>query len=372
MNESSNDSRSHLIDKLRDYYQENNILLTPSGRCGLYLLLTALDHKRVIIPAYTCKAVAEAAILAGKEIVYVDVEDDEFNMSLSAFKKSLIENSIVIATHQFGIPCAIEEIVKLCHEKGAVLIEDAAPSLGTRVHGKLTGTFGDASFFSFDSTKLIHVPIKGGFVIVKDLSLFEKVKEVSKKELKPMPLIHKYKLLILASFLIIIENPFMYRIFHTLYFQLRGRFTEDSNSLSLQKSSFYIYQFSNWQAVIALKQFNNINHLIKTRKDLYDNYRKSLSGSFSFSLPPEDTAQEWACIRFPIRIKGNKMSFYKKAVRLGVDFSFSFTYPPCPKEYTKSQELAGAVLNLPFYQKLTQKEIRRVISVLRYLDQGYK
>jgi dTDP-4-amino-4,6-dideoxygalactose transaminase len=62
MNESRNDSRVHFIDKLSDYYQEKNILLTPSGRCGLYLLLKALDHKRVIIPAYTCKAVAEAAI----------------------------------------------------------------------------------------------------------------------------------------------------------------------------------------------------------------------------------------------------------------------------------------------------------------------
>jgi len=357
--------RELLVKKISDFMQTENILLMPSGRCGLYCILKAIPRKKVIIPAYTCKAVAEAAILAGKDIVYVDAEENGFNVDVAALKDVMDENSIFIATHQFGIPCRISDIIKLAEDKKTIVIEDAAASLGSRIQNKLTGTFGKAAFFSFDSIKLINIPMKGGFVISEDQQIMKEIKRICHDELLPMPAVHKYKLLIMALMLIVIENPLIYRIFYTLYFELRGKCTEDSSNLDLQKGPFYSYEMAEWQAFIASEQMDNIHEIIKKRRILYASYLKELSGLSSFELPPADINEEWSCIRFPIRIKGDKMAFYKKAVKRGVDFAFSFTYPPCPTNYKKAHILAESVLDLPYYAKLDELERKKVVNVLR-------
>lgn len=361
--------RDLLQKKICDFMRTENILLMPSGRYGLYCILKAIPRMKVIIPAYTCKAVAEAAILAGKDIVYVDAEENGFNVDIAGLKDVMDDNSIFIATHQFGFPCRISDIIELAEVKKTIVIEDAAASLGSRVQNKLTGTYGKAAFFSFDSTKLINIPMKGGFVISEDKQILKEIERICHDELLPMPAVHKYKLLIMAMMLIVIENPLIYRIFHTLYFELRGKFTEDSSNLDLQKGPFYSYEMAEWQAFIALDQMDNIHQIIEKRRTLYASYLKELSGLFSFDLPPVDIKGEWACIRFPIRIKGDKMAFYRKAVKRGVDFAFSFTYPPCPANYDNARMLAESVLDLPYYNKLNVQEQRKVIHVLRSIDQ---
>ena len=60
---------------------------------------------------------------------------------------------MIIAQHNFGIPCQIEEIQKLCIKEKIFLIEDCALTLCSKVNGFLVGNFGDASIYSFDHTK---------------------------------------------------------------------------------------------------------------------------------------------------------------------------------------------------------------------------
>jgi dTDP-4-amino-4,6-dideoxygalactose transaminase len=92
----------------------------------------------------------------------------ELKKNETALDKILDSDTIVIATHQYGNPCAIKEIQSLCARVGAVLIEDCAGSLGTTVDGVLTGLYGDYAFFSFDSTKLLTIPSKGGCILAKN------------------------------------------------------------------------------------------------------------------------------------------------------------------------------------------------------------
>ncbi len=359
---------STLLSTLRAVLGTENILLTPSGRAALYFILRAIDKPRIIVPAYTCNAVMEAVRLCGKEIVFVDTEEDGFNMCVSALKKEADERSAVIATHQFGIPCDIESVRKICTGSGAVLIEDAAASLGSRTGGKLTGTFGDLAFFSFDSTKLINVPLKGGAISARDSALFERIRDIYLKEIERMPPLHKVKLLLLAAVLVGIQSPMVYRIFHTLVFRMRGRFTAETAKLNPALTAFYRYDLAEWQAYIAAPQAKHIDRLIEKRRSLYRRYLEELSSCRAFKLPPPDKAQEWACIRFPIRITGDKFAFYRKAVGLGVDLAFSFTYVACPGEFINAVALAGSVLDLPFYEKLSETEFRRVVAALKKID----
>lgn len=360
--------RNLLRALLRQYLGAEHLLLTPSGRGGLYALLKATDRPRVFVPAYTCKAVDEAALLAGKELVHVDVQPDGFNMSITELAKRLDGDSVVIATHQFGFPCEIEQIVDLCRDRGALVIEDVAAALGTRRNAHLAGTFGDAAFFSFDSTKLVTVPMKAGFLTVRDPDYFGRVENVYRREIERMPAAHKMKLLMLAAGLLLIENPFVYQIFHWLVFRARGKFTTEAPTLDVRRSEFYRYDFTEWQASIALPQIRNLEEIIRARRSMYSRYHDLLRDCDAFRLPPRDTASEWACVRFPICVAGDKFAYYRAAAAKGVDFAFSFTFLGSSRIHRHAWQIADSVLDLPYYLKLTESEMNEVASVLGSLE----
>jgi dTDP-4-amino-4,6-dideoxygalactose transaminase len=354
---------------LGEIFDTSNILLTASGRAALYILLSSLPQRRVLIPGYTCKAVVEAAYLAGKEVLFGESEADGFNMSVDSLNHRIDADTILLATHQFGIPCDILGIIKAAEAAGAYVIEDAAASLGGRVDGRLTGTFGDAAFFSFDSTKLVNVPLKGGFLLVRDPILFDRCLSFARSATAPMPISRKFRYLLLGALLVMLEQPVLYRLFHSLNFHWRGRFTDDSAIFSPRLGPFYLDQLAEWQAELLLPQIVRLDSIVETRRRQYSMYSRRLQGSKNFSLPPEDHLGEWSPIRYPIRILGSKMNFYREATKRGVDFAFSFTFIATPTELVRSHRLADSVLDLPFYDRLSDSELERVVDVMRKLDQ---
>lgn len=365
--------RKEVIRHLEIILGSHHILLTGSGRGALYILLLALPHRKVFIPAYTCKAVAEAAFLAGKEVFFGESEDDGFNMDPGKiYEKWIDKDTVIILTHQFGFPCQLDSLLNLARQAGAFVLEDAAASLGSKVKGRLTGTFGDAAFFSFDSTKLLNVPLKGGCLLVRDPGIFSQCLQVHKQKTIPMPLSRKLYYLFLGFVLILLEYPLLYRIFHTVKFRWRGRFTDDSAVFSPCLGYFYIDRFPEWQALILLPQLDRFEEIVSVRRQLYDEYLIRLAGARSFLLPPKDIYQEWAPIRFPIRVFGDKLEFYRESVRRGVDFAFSFTFLAAPISFLIAHKTANMVLDLPFYEKLNEKEMSKVVDVIMDIDKSYK
>lgn len=360
--------RESLRGRLRELFGFEHVLLTPSGRGALYHLLKALPQPKVIVPAYTCKAVVEAARMAGKEVVHAEVEPDGFNLDAALLEPLLDSSCIVIATHQFGIPCEIQAIQALCAKTGAFLVEDAAASFGTRTQGRLTGTLGDAAFFSFDSTKLINVPLKAGFLAVRNGELHARISSLYEGETMAMTLVRKLALLLQGFLLLLLENHHLYRLFHTVNFAWRGRFTADGPELNLQPSPFYLEKVAEWQAFLAVQQLDRLDAIIAQRREVYAAFGNQLRGCDAFALPPADTAREWACIRYPIRVRGDKIAFYEAAVRRDLDFAFSFTFIDCPEQMQHARRLAGSVLDLPFYTKLSSAEFNQTVRVLKELS----
>src|SRR5277367_473676 len=89
--------RQQLIWRLGELLGTRQILLTASGRGALYILLSCLPQRRVLVPAYTCKAVVEAAWLAGKEVVFGESEENGFNMAADSVKELLDAGTILLA-----------------------------------------------------------------------------------------------------------------------------------------------------------------------------------------------------------------------------------------------------------------------------------
>lgn len=357
-----------LVQRLRTLLGLPHVALTPSGRGALYFLLKAAPQTEVIVPSYTCSAVAEAARLAGKELVYAEHGALSFNNELADLRPHLRSGRIYIATHQYGIAAPIEDLLAACRAAGVAVFEDIAAAFGTRVGGRPVGTFGDACFGSFDTTKLLNAPLKGGFFATADRDLFERASQAAACELRAMSLLRKAILLGAATALVCLRDPRLYKIFHTVYFRWCGRATAETGRIAERPNAFYREAFADWQARVVLPQLDRLRDTIARRRLNYRRLRDGLRELATLTLPPEDRDLAWAPIRFPVLCATDKMQYYEDLVRLGVDAGFSFTSITAPEAHRMAHTMAARVLNLPFDAALSSGEIDKVIRVLTELD----
>ncbi len=146
-------------------------LVTNNGTTALHLACLAMGLKpgdEVIVPALTYVASANAVSYCGARPVFADCDRRTWNATVESISSAWTERTVgVIAVHLYGLPCPIDNIVGLCRERGAWLVEDCAESFGASVEGKPTGGFGDASIFSFYGNKTISTG-EGGMVWIRD------------------------------------------------------------------------------------------------------------------------------------------------------------------------------------------------------------
>ena len=147
--------------------------LASSGRTALYSLLLGLksespSRRQVVMPAYTCPAVARVVIDLALQPVFVDISMETMCYVSSSLATAVGKETLaVIVVHPFGIPLPVEEVITAAHEVGAVVIEDAAQALGAKWDGKPVGTRGDYGLFSLGPGKPISTG-GGGIVIANN------------------------------------------------------------------------------------------------------------------------------------------------------------------------------------------------------------
>lgn len=141
-----------------------------SGTAALHLALKLAGAglgDKVFCQSLTFSASANAISYTSAEPVFIDSEYETWNMSPEALEKAFKKYpqcKIVVAVHLYGIAADILAIKKVCENHGAVLIEDAAESLGTVYGDRYTGTIGDYGVFSFNGNKIITT--SGGGMLV--------------------------------------------------------------------------------------------------------------------------------------------------------------------------------------------------------------
>lgn len=118
----------------------------------------SLHGRRVFCSDMTFSATVNPVVYEGGEPVFIDTECDTWNMSPEALEQAFCrypDVRLVVAAHLYGVPGKIAEIRAICDAHDALLIEDAAESLGATYDGKQTGTFGDYGVISFNGNKII-------------------------------------------------------------------------------------------------------------------------------------------------------------------------------------------------------------------------
>ncbi len=130
-----------------------------SATAALHLALKAIRLKagdEVILPTNTFIATAEVVTYFGAVPVLCDVEEDTHNMNVSILERLITSKTrAIIPVHFGGQPCDMDEIMELANARGISIIEDAAHALPSRYKGRLIGTIGDITCFSFYATKTL-------------------------------------------------------------------------------------------------------------------------------------------------------------------------------------------------------------------------
>jgi dTDP-4-amino-4,6-dideoxygalactose transaminase len=165
-----------LEDKLKDYLEIDNILITNNGTIPLQIALKLLGNQgEIITTPFSYIATTAAIVWENCTPIFVDINPNNLTIDVSKIEAAITsKTTCILATHVFGNPCDIEQIQRIAEKHNLKVIYDAAHCFGVQYKGKSIFEFGDISTCSFHATKLFHTG-EGGAVFCKDSELFHKI-----------------------------------------------------------------------------------------------------------------------------------------------------------------------------------------------------
>lgn len=332
-----------------------------AARQAEYAVLKAYGiskNDEVLVQAFTCAAVVEPIIALSAKPVFVDIDRKTLSMNaLDAKKKISKKTKAIILQHTFGIPGDIERIGKLAKENNLMLIEDCAHIIEGNYKGKKFGTFSDAAIFSFGRDKTIS-SVFGGAVISNNKNLGEKIKKL--QNLAPYPssgwvyqqLFHPiFTSLVLYLFFL---NKFLGKL--SIFILRRiGLIIKPDITSSPQK-------YPNSLAFLAFSQLNRIAEFNKRRLEIFRIYKKELA-DLNLNLP----TGEHFYLRVPILVdnKEKLFSYFKsRNIYLG-DWYSNIIDPKTISTCPNAEDAAKKIVNLPSYPTLSQKDVQKIIKLLK-------
>lgn len=148
-----------------------------------------LEGKRVFCSDMTFDATVNPVAYEGGELIFIDTEYDTWNMNPAVLEKAFEiypDVKLIVMAHLYGTPGKIGEIRRIADEHGALILEDAAESLGATYKGRQTGTFGDVAAISFNGNKMV-TGSTGGAVLVNSLEDANKIRKWSTQSRENAP-----------------------------------------------------------------------------------------------------------------------------------------------------------------------------------------
>ncbi len=155
-----------------------------AGTAALHLAVKLAGVKpgdKVFCSDMTFSATVNPITYEGGIPVFIDTEYDSWNMDPETLKKAFEiypDVKVIVVAHLYGTPGKIDEIMKIAKEHNAIVIEDAAESLGASYKGKQTGTFGKFNCISFNGNKII-TGSSGGMLLTDDIESANKARKWS-------------------------------------------------------------------------------------------------------------------------------------------------------------------------------------------------
>jgi len=208
-----------------------------------------LEGKKVFCSDMTFAETVNPVVYEGGEPVFIDSEYDTWNMDPKSLKKAFEiypDVKIVVIAHLYGTPGKIEELNKIIEEHNAVLVEDAAESLGATYKGRQTGTFGDYNILSFNGNKII-TGSSGGCFLTDDEEAAKKVRKWSTQAREDAPWYQHEEL------------GYNYRMSNVIAGVVRGQLPYLDEHIARKKAIYERYKAGLKDLPLLLNPFDNEN-----------------------------------------------------------------------------------------------------------------
>ncbi len=335
-------------DLLKDYLKCKHVIAVNSGTAALHAALLSLGIKpgdEVLLPSFTFVATANAVVAVGAVPVFVDIDIGNYTIDLMDLKRKITPKSrVIIPVHLYGHVVNIEEVLEIAGKNSLFVVEDACQSLGSQMHKKQTGTFGNLGCFSLYASKVVTSG-EGGAIVTDDDSLADRLK--------------------------MIRNHGMVKGYDTQVFGLNLRLPELSAALAISQ----IKKLN----LILNKRRQNANNL----NDLLNEIKKKVD-KCELVLPEEGERRVYNWYLYTIRFSHNNSSQIRDTIRNeltqnGIGATVYYDPPVHLTPYfgklsridnasidLANTELASkSVLSLPVHPLVTEKEIEYISLKLK-------
>lgn len=132
------------------------------------LLLKIKPGDEVIMPSFTFVSTADAFVLRGAKIVFVDIRPDTMNIDETLIEQAITDKTrAIVAVHYAGVACEMDTIMEIAKKHGIAVVEDAAQGVMSEYKGKALGSIADYGCYSFHETKNYSMG-EGGALLIKD------------------------------------------------------------------------------------------------------------------------------------------------------------------------------------------------------------
>ncbi len=157
---------------MEEHFAAKQVLLTPSCTAALEIAALLCDIKEgdeVILPSYTFVSTANAFALRGANLRFVDIRSDTMNLDENLIEAAITEHTkAIVPVHYAGVACEMDSIAEIAKKHGLYLIEDAAQAANAKYKDAYLGTLSDVGTYSFHETKNFVCGEGGALVINSD------------------------------------------------------------------------------------------------------------------------------------------------------------------------------------------------------------
>jgi perosamine synthetase len=308
-----------------------------NGTCALHLSLLALGIGKgdeVITTPFSFIASANAILYVGAKPVFVDIDNQTFNINPKLIEAKITKKTkVILPVHLFGLPCDMENIMKIAKKHKLFVVEDACQAHGAEFENKKVGSFGDLGCFSFYATKNMTT-VEGGMITTNNKKLYEKL-------------------------LLLRNHGSKVRYQH----EILG----------------FNFRMTDINAAIGLAQLKKLPKFNKIRTANANYLTKNLSKITTLTVPFVRAKTNHVFHQYTIRLdptidrKGVVEALETKGIGVGI-------YYPIPIHKQKlyqslgykvkipvAEAAAKSVLSLPVHPYVTKQELKRIVSVISSL-----
>lgn len=169
---------------MKKRYDVNQVYLTTSCTHALEMaafLCEIQPGDEVIMPSYTFVSTADAFVLQGAKVVFVDIRPDTMNLDEKLIEQAITEKTkAIVPVHYAGVSCEMDEIMEIAQKYHLKVVEDAAQGMEATYRGKALGTIGDFGCYSFHETKNYTMG-EGGALLFQDAQYQERAEILREK-----------------------------------------------------------------------------------------------------------------------------------------------------------------------------------------------